>query len=215
MNVDRDSRSQLILTGYSNIALHLGSMQVQTDGSGIGSDWKLDSIIVEHPKTGQATTFSFQGWISRIAGLRHTLYPRAEPSAKTEQATLSYEVATFTSDIRFAGTDAEVWIAIDGDNGSLAAQKLRNNTRQNLFERGRQDVFELVGPNISRIKKVCCTSKSSHAIVEQVRHLLFLNQLQHALRRRITTLQRLICLRAKSFGCLVALCQGIPKLDVS
>jgi lipoxygenase homology domain-containing protein 1 len=129
-------------------------VQVQTDGSGIGPDWKLDSVTVEHTNTGEAVICVFQGWISRTAGLRHTLHPQSGSTATKEQATVTYEVATFTSDTRFAGTDAEVWVGLNGDRGALSAQKLHSKTHENLFEQGKQNIFELVGPNIGKIKQV-------------------------------------------------------------
>ena len=52
-----------------------------------------------------------------------------------------YEVHTFTSDRRFAGTDAAVTIVLLGNRGTSATYTLGGKKKN--FERGRMDVFKV------------------------------------------------------------------------
>lgn len=61
----------------------------------------------------------------------------------TQADTCDYKVTVHTSDIKFAGTDANVSINIFGSAGNTGEQSLSNS--KNNFERGKVDVFSLKG----------------------------------------------------------------------
>lgn len=55
-----------------------------------------------------------------------------------------YEIKTFTSDIFGAGTDADVFIVLYGENGICTHQKylcVNKRERRMYFERGAEDMF--------------------------------------------------------------------------
>lgn len=127
-------------------------VQVSKDTAGLWSDWKLDSIDVLHPITNERTSFPFFGWLSKEAGLSHTLHPVTSPEGAT-RLQVTYEVTVVTSQRRGAGTDADVFVDLVGDQGSLEDRKLTNNS-WNLFERGQTDVFEVQGAPIGTLQAV-------------------------------------------------------------
>ena len=52
----------------------------------------------------------------------------------------SYKIVVYTSDVKGAGTDANVSITLIGEEGTVGPRKLENQSK-NLFERGQQDTF--------------------------------------------------------------------------
>jgi len=59
-------------------------------------------------------------------------------------ADVPYEIKIFTSDIFAAGTDADVFIILYGQNGVCSSQKslcVNKRERKMYFERGAEDMF--------------------------------------------------------------------------
>lgn len=70
--------------------------QVEKDNSGFAADWKLDSIEVKvaaAPDEKQHLNFAFFGWLSRKAGLQHTLYPAGADELAARRAVTEYQYA--------------------------------------------------------------------------------------------------------------------------
>lgn len=65
---------------------------------------------------------------------------------------LRVQVTVITSDVRFAGTTADVFAEVEGEVGSFGPEALENASRN--FERGRRDDFLLRATDIGSIKKV-------------------------------------------------------------
>ena len=53
---------------------------------------------------------------------------------------------------RGAGTDANVFIALNGDKGAMGETRIDN--AQNNFERGRVDTFKIKGSDVGDVQKV-------------------------------------------------------------
>uniref|UniRef100_A0A3P9J9C9 Lipoxygenase homology domains 1b n=1 Tax=Oryzias latipes TaxID=8090 RepID=A0A3P9J9C9_ORYLA len=66
----------------------------------------------------------------------------------------TYEVCVFTGDMLGAGTDANVYINIYGENGDTGERSLRNSDNLNKFERGQEDVFIVTGVDLGPLKKL-------------------------------------------------------------
>lgn len=69
---------------------------------------------------------------------------------------LDLQVTVFTSDIRGAGTSANVFIELYGDKGSIGANHLESG-RSN-FDRNARDVFIVKGTDINDVTKVTLSS---------------------------------------------------------
>eukprot|EP00955_Chlamydomonas_euryale_P093465 364787-Chlamydomonas_euryale.AAC.3 len=63
-----------------------------------------------------------------------------------------FRVTVYTSDVRGAGTDGEVYIAMKGEWGSMGETRLEN-ARSN-FERAKVDVFEIMGSDIGPVQEI-------------------------------------------------------------
>jgi hypothetical protein len=63
-----------------------------------------------------------------------------------------YKVAVTTGDRRGAGTDANVFITIFGENGDSGEQKLSG--ARNCFERNKTDVFGVECVDLGKIRKI-------------------------------------------------------------
>ena len=128
-------------------------LQVQTDGTGIGADWKLDWLAVVDPSSGTVLRFPCNAWFSREAGLVRDLLP-APLAVAPDAPAAAYAVVTQTSSVRFAGTDAEVFVTLTGVRGTLAAQPLRSEAVADPFERGQRDEFIVSGTEVGDVTKV-------------------------------------------------------------
>ncbi|XP_071394579.1 lipoxygenase homology domain-containing protein 1 [Centroberyx affinis] len=66
----------------------------------------------------------------------------------------TYEVNVFTGDMLGAGTDANVYINIYGENGDTGERYLKNSGKLNKFERGQEDDFTLTAVDLGPLKKL-------------------------------------------------------------
>ncbi|KAK5871016.1 hypothetical protein PBY51_003919 [Eleginops maclovinus] len=66
----------------------------------------------------------------------------------------TYEVCVFTGDTPGAGTDANVFINIYGENGDTGERYLKNSDNINKFERGQEDVFIVTAVELGPLKKL-------------------------------------------------------------
>ncbi|KAG1672531.1 hypothetical protein FOA52_002840, partial [Chlamydomonas sp. UWO 241] len=138
---------------------NVGAMQkikIKSTGSGLGAAWHLARVVVTSSATGETLPFPFNNWVDKQHGLEHIIWPDRDGDGLGDVgpggALLKYKVNVFTSDIRGAGTDANVFIEIHGDKAFVGATKLE--TRANNFERGAIDQFEVVGSDVGIIEKI-------------------------------------------------------------
>ena len=68
------------------------------------------------------------------------------------QETTQYELTVYTSDIRGAGTDAEVYLTLSGDHGSAEEIKLYNGPKN--FSRGAVDKFLFKAKDVGTNKRL-------------------------------------------------------------
>lgn len=80
----------------------------------------------------------------------HPAAPSAASAARS--AAVTYEVATYTSDIPGAGTDGYVWVMLHGSKGSSNWLYLDNS--HNNFERNQTDRFYFTLSDLGSLKSV-------------------------------------------------------------
>lgn len=107
------------------------------DNSGFGSDWFLDHVVL-YPQTDpdEKIYFGCGQWLSRTQGdglIERALEPRPYPTPQLPRH--SYKVEVVTGAMRGAGTDANVFVTLFGENGSSGERPLDNDPAN--FERGR------------------------------------------------------------------------------
>ncbi|KAM6931491.1 lipoxygenase homology domain-containing protein 1 [Xenentodon cancila] len=75
----------------------------------------------------------------------------------------TYEVCVFTGDMLGAGTDANVYINIYGENGDTGERHLSNSDNLNKFERGQEDVFIVAAIDLGPLKKLRIRHDNTHS----------------------------------------------------
>ncbi|KAG2432966.1 hypothetical protein HXX76_008694 [Chlamydomonas incerta] len=131
----------------------LSELEIWHDGKGFGAGWHLDFVEVHSSATGKVYYFPCGRWLAEDeddgAIRRRLQVSHKDPRNFKAQ----YRVSVTTSDIRGAGTDANVFIQLYGDAGETARINL-DNPGKNDFERGCTDVFLFEDRNVGSIKKI-------------------------------------------------------------
>ena len=117
-------------------------LRIGHDNSGLGPAWHLDQVTVQVPGE-PAMVFDSDQWFATDEGDRQTertLFPIGK-GGKPRGALCTYKIQVLTSDVRGAGTDANVHIILFGERTNSGKRVLE--TARNNFERGQ--VRRLVG----------------------------------------------------------------------
>ena len=102
--------------------------------------------------TGQTARFSYNGWLSK-SDAPYKLSVELTAVAEAGQANLSrYLIVVYTSDLRGAGTDANVSAVIHGTKGATALLPLENSA--NNFEKGARDEFVVETADVGPLNKL-------------------------------------------------------------
>ncbi|XP_076613401.1 lipoxygenase homology domain-containing protein 1 [Chaetodon auriga] len=121
----------------------LKKMRLRIDGSGSRPDWFLDQVIMRNLTTEEVSVFTYEEWLSRTRGPKRTMI--CEMGAMVDEEMMveltTYIIQVKTSDIAVAGTDANVWIIIFGENGDTGTLALKECSKSNKFERKQVDTF--------------------------------------------------------------------------
>uniref|UniRef100_H2LK33 Lipoxygenase homology PLAT domains 1 n=1 Tax=Oryzias latipes TaxID=8090 RepID=H2LK33_ORYLA len=118
----------------------LRKMRIRIDGSGSRPDWFLDKVNLS---TEEVSVFTYEDWLSKTRGPKRNMI--CEMAAVVDEEVMveitTYIVQVKTSDIAGAGTDANVWIIIFGENGDTGTLALKECNKSNKFERKQVDTF--------------------------------------------------------------------------
>ncbi|KAF6729132.1 Lipoxygenase homology domain-containing protein 1 [Oryzias melastigma] len=121
----------------------LRKMRMRIDGSGSRPDWFLDKVIMRELSTEEVSVFTYEDWLSKTRGPKRLMI--CEMAAVVDEEVMveitTYIVQVKTSDIAGAGTDANVWIIIFGENGDTGTLALKECNKSNKFERKQVDTF--------------------------------------------------------------------------
>ncbi|XP_042637316.1 lipoxygenase homology domain-containing protein 1 [Orycteropus afer afer] len=117
-------------------------MRIRIDGLGSRPEWFLERILLKNMNTGDLTMFYYGDWLSQRKG-KKTLVCEicAVIDGEEMMEWTSYTVTVKTSDILGAGTDANVFIIIFGENGDSGTLALKQSANWNKFERNSTDTF--------------------------------------------------------------------------
>ena len=144
----------IISTGIEAVDLgDLVKLRVRHDGSGFGSGWFLDNIVVADEKGGKEWVFNCGKWLDKgedDGAIVRELIPTSGAAKNTQ--IVKYKVLVHTGDKRGAGTDANVFIILHGEKGDSGKRALES--AGNNFERGRVDTFGLEAFDFGELKKI-------------------------------------------------------------
>ncbi|XP_035999806.1 lipoxygenase homology domain-containing protein 1 isoform X2 [Fundulus heteroclitus] len=155
---------QGMINEFTVEAVDLGDLEklrIGHDNSGGSSGWFLDWVEVDAPSQGQRLRFPCGRWLDKgedDGAIVRDLYP-ADLQTEVYTPFVPYEIKIFTSDVFAAGTDADVFIVLYGQNGVCTLQKhlcVNKRERRLYFERGAEDMFivelEDIGDVIEKIR---------------------------------------------------------------
>ncbi|XP_068933675.1 lipoxygenase homology domain-containing protein 1 isoform X3 [Petaurus breviceps papuanus] len=118
-------------------------MRMRLDGQGNRPEWFLDKVLLKNMDNGDLTMFYYGEWLSERKGEKKTLV--CEMCAVIDEEEMmewtSYTVTVKTSNVFGAGTDANVFIIIFGENGDSGTLPLKRSKNFNKFERNGTDTF--------------------------------------------------------------------------
>ncbi|XP_035963491.2 lipoxygenase homology domain-containing protein 1 isoform X4 [Halichoerus grypus] len=117
-------------------------MRIRIDGLGCRPEWFLERILLKNMNTGDLTMFYYGDWLSQWKGKKTLVCEMcAVIDGEEMMEWTSYTVSVKTSDILGAGTDANVFIIIFGENGDSGTLALKQSANWNKFERNNTDTF--------------------------------------------------------------------------
>ncbi|XP_037364471.1 lipoxygenase homology domain-containing protein 1 [Talpa occidentalis] len=117
-------------------------MRIRIDGLGSRPEWFLERILLKNMNTGDLTMFYYGDWLSLRKGKKTLVCEMcAVIDGEEMMEWTSYTVSVKTSDILGAGTDANVFIIIFGENGDSGTLALKQSANWNKFERNNTDTF--------------------------------------------------------------------------
>lgn len=92
-------------------------IRIGHDNAGLGPAWHLNRVEVTNLKTGEHRIFPANRWFSKSDDdfqIERDLFPGDAPDLNVE-----WEVVVVTSDIKGAGTDANVFVQMFGSEGNV------------------------------------------------------------------------------------------------
>nr|XP_020476822.1 lipoxygenase homology domain-containing protein 1-like isoform X2 [Monopterus albus] len=124
----------------------LRKMRLRIDGSGSRPDWFLDKVVMRNLTTEEVSEFTYEDWLSRTRGPKRTMICEMAAVVDGEMMVelTTYIVQVKTSDVSRAGTDANVWVIIFGENGDSGTLALKESSKPNKFERKQLDTFRFL-----------------------------------------------------------------------
>ncbi|XP_064294800.1 lipoxygenase homology domain-containing protein 1 [Phalacrocorax carbo] len=143
-NGDRFERGQedSFIMEIADIA-PLRKMRIRTDGKGTRPHWFLERIILRNLTNQEVATFTYGEWLSKLKSAKGSLVCEMPAVINDEQMMedTTYTLQVKTSDVGGAGTDANVWLILFGENGDSGTLALKESNKSNKFERNQMDEF--------------------------------------------------------------------------
>eukprot|EP00794_Sanderia_malayensis_P016965 gene16965-18674_t len=136
-------------------AMDIGEIEkciIGHDGKGVGAGWFIDSVSIDIESHGKHLVFPCHRWLASDEDdgkIERELYPVEERALEKK---IPYEVEVYTGDVRGAGTNANVFIVLYGEQGKSDEFSLRNKTDN--FERAQVDKFKVESSEIGRLTKI-------------------------------------------------------------
>jgi len=118
------------------------------DNSGSGAGWYLDRVEVDCATTGLSQVFPCEKWLAKdeADGRIERILKENTSLRRRSKGQNVWTVWVYTSDMKMAGTDANVFICMYGDGGKTDDIALRN--KSDNFESGKCDTFKIEAAKI-------------------------------------------------------------------
>ncbi|XP_063067192.1 lipoxygenase homology domain-containing protein 1-like [Engraulis encrasicolus] len=122
----------------------LRMIRVRSDGTGSRPDWFLERVVLRNLSTEEVAEFTCGEWLSLTMGTKKSLSAEMPAIIDDEQMVelTEYTITVKTGEAMAAGTDANVWCMVFGENGDTGVLALKHSQNGNKFERKKTDVFK-------------------------------------------------------------------------
>jgi hypothetical protein len=132
----------------------LTKIRIGHDNSKLGSSWFLDKVIVTNLATNKPWYFLCGRWLAKDEDDKQISRELAasEQDGVASTPLSKYTISVKTGDIRGAGTDANVFIILYGDQGDSGKRKLEGSG--NKFERDQTDTFGFECVELGPLSKI-------------------------------------------------------------
>uniref|UniRef100_A0A665W322 Lipoxygenase homology domains 1a n=1 Tax=Echeneis naucrates TaxID=173247 RepID=A0A665W322_ECHNA len=140
----------------------LSRVTIGHDNGAVGAGWYCEKVVIYCPFTGIEQTFPCGMWLDEDEGdglIERELYEMVSLRQK-KQKKYPWSLWIWTSDVKGAGTDAQVFLQIYGEQGKSDEIKLENNS--DSFEQGQLDKFMIEMPDIGKLLKVRIWHEKRH-----------------------------------------------------
>ena len=113
------------------------------DDGGVGADWYLEEVVIGTPAAGIEQTFDCNNWLKRGKG-SSSMVKLTENMTKRRKIASSegWVCQILTSDLRGAGTNANVFVQVY-DNIGQRSEEIALDNKSDNFEQGATDRFTL------------------------------------------------------------------------
>ncbi|XP_077987438.1 lipoxygenase homology domain-containing protein 1-like [Glandiceps talaboti] len=129
-------------------------VRLRHDNSGKKADWYVEKVVLTRKDT--ELVFPFGQWLSNKKGDKVIIKESAAEDSGL--SSLRYEVVTKTGKEKNAGTDANVWVKVFGENGDSGQRWLSSNVylnkRLDKFKKGKSDNFSMTGVDLGKLSHV-------------------------------------------------------------
>ncbi|KAG9471796.1 hypothetical protein GDO78_022716 [Eleutherodactylus coqui] len=130
----------------------INKLLIGHDNVGIRAGWFLASVVVEVPAHGKQYMFPCNRWLCRDESDGKVEIEVYASEVIDIEKLVNYEVIVTTGNVRGAGTNANVFMQLFGDQGKTEETILRS--RSNDFERGAVDIFKIEALPVGKILKI-------------------------------------------------------------
>ena len=152
-NFERNSHDEF---GFDAVELgSIRSIKIGHDNSGFGAGWFLDKVIVTSQSEQRDYYFPIGRWLSTDEedGQIYIEKEASDEDSRASDPIVSYKITVFTGDRRGAGTDANVFIELTGEDGKTSGIHTLENDANN-FERKKEDIFGIDSVDLGKLQKI-------------------------------------------------------------
>ena len=148
-------RGQTDIFGFEAVDLGtITSIRIGHDNSGFGPGWFLDKVVVKSEILQREWNFHANRWLATDEEDGQIIIDiAASEDAREADPFVTYKISVFTGDRRGAGTDANVFIELTGEDGKTSGRQKLDNS-QNNFERGKEDIFGIETVSLGKLQKI-------------------------------------------------------------
>ncbi|CAF2713886.1 unnamed protein product [Rotaria sp. Silwood2] len=131
-------------------------IRIGHDGSGSSAGWFLDKIVIHsEDQCYDPATFECHRWIAEDEDDGQIVRELTLQTAAQHLDKITYNIRIKTGDVLQAGTDADVYLKIFGENSDTDKIQLRTTDNiSNKFERNRIDHFTFEFDDLGKIKHI-------------------------------------------------------------